>query len=454
MELSEWIEVERRIDGAQIADGPCLLDCVSRSFIASLSPLECLSLIYTPEAYLRPRQLAPVDLTWLILAFVCGRGWGKTHAAAAWFVSEILACKPRRTGWTDFLICAQSEELTVSTQLGAILSLVPPWVSVKPELSHQRVYFPDHGVRLHIWSSARTHLRGLNLSRAWLDEVIAYPRGGAALFNNLRRALRIAGPLDTPARLCITTTPPTEIDHWLLPVLAESTTRTVRGTAREGAQWNPTIKKENVESWYAGPQTKESRRENDGAFVFGADGALFDVETIERYRVAAGDVPKHGRTVVAVDPATSSGADADSVGCAVLHYAGGHGYLLASFSERMSPAQWPSRVIALADEFEADEYIVESTGSGETAKVLLQQATRLERARSRYIRESRARGAKQWRAGPVAAAGAAGRFHVVGSQPDFEREATTWFPGAAFSPGSLDAAAHAWATVTLGGKNV
>jgi hypothetical protein len=56
--------------------------------------------------------------------------------------------------------------------------------------------------------------------------------------------------------------------------------------------------------------------------------------------------------------------------------------------------------------------------------------------------------------GRVGEGAAAGRFHVVGHQPDFQREATGWYPGAGFSPGALDAVSHAWNVCTKEGTNI
>lgn len=438
MQLTEWRAVERKIDAEQAPDGPALIDRLPRTFVESLSPLEALALKHDPRAYLRARQLPPTDPDWLCWCLVTGRSWGKSFAAAGWLIAQILACTPAKP--RDYMLVAPRLQDCEDLQWSVVESLLPPFVRAVPRTSHQQVLFPDQGVRVFFHSADNVHARGKNLAGLWAEEVIAWPGGGKALWSNLMRSLRVPGPNGEPARAVITTTPPFELTHWLLPVLAHRTTRTTRGTARD----NPRTPQANLDLWYA-ENTAESRRENDGAFVFGVDGALFTIDQIERDRVS--EAPPLDTVVVAIDPAMSDGADADNVGGAVLGFAHGHGYLLASFSERLSPAEWPSRALALGDAHGASQYIVEATGAGQTAKTLLMQQARID-GTSAHVTESKAKGSKAIRLGPVANAAKNGRLHVVGHQADFEREATTWHPGARFSPGSLDALAHAWAVVT------
>jgi phage terminase large subunit-like protein len=429
VQLSEWLEVERHVDRSQVYDEPALIDRLPRSFVEGLGELEALELSHDPSAYLRARQLPPADREWLTWAIVTGRSWGKSFAAAAWVASQLV------NDPGDYLLCAPSLQLVEDLQWSVIEPLIHPSIRVVPRLAHQQILFPDLGSRLFFHSAEVTHARGKNLRGAWLEEVIAWPGGGRALWKNLRRALRAPG--ETPARAVITTTPPFTLDHWLIDVIADPTTRTTRGTARD----NPHVDRRNIESWYS-EDTIESRRENDGAFIFGVDGALFKLETIETSRLDA--PPALAQVVVSLDPTQSNKADADTVGLVAMGIARGHAYVLESTSERMSPEQWATRAIDMAQRHRASAYLVEPTGSGFLPETILKQQFKILNRGQRPIIASKAQGPKVARAQPLAALAAAGRMHVIGHQEALERELTTWHPGATFSPGALDAAAHAW----------
>jgi phage terminase large subunit-like protein len=443
MNLSEWLAVEQRIDASQVPDAPALLDRLPRAFVENLSPLEALSLRHDHRACLRGRQLPPADLEWLVWALITGRAWGKSYAAAGWLIAQIMACTPSRP--RDFMLVAPRLQDCEDLQWSVVEALLPPWVRAVPRTSHQQILFPDHGVRLFFHSADNSHARGKNLAGLWAEEVIAWPGGGKTLWQNLMRSLRVPGPSGEPARAVITTTPPYELTHWLLPLLAQPTTRTTRGTARD----NPHNSKANIESWYA-EDTIEARRENDGAFIFGVDGALFKLETLERFRVESAPALSH--VVISLDPTQSAKADADTVGLVAMGIAGGHGYILESYSERMAPEAWAERAIDMAERHRARCYVIEPTGSGFLPETVLRQQFRIGGRGDRLIVQSKARGPKGERAQPLSSAAAQGRLHIVGHQEALEREMTTWFPGASFSPGALDAAAHAWLHLTHYGK--
>jgi phage terminase large subunit-like protein len=258
----------------------------------------------------------------------------------------------------------------------------------------------------------------------------------------MRLALRVKG--ETPPRAVFTTTPPREID-WLLELCAERSTRVIRGEMKD----NPTLDERAVTSAYESMDgTVEGERELKGKVVIGVDGALFDAEVLERDRVD--EAPPLDAVVVAVDPAQSARKTADTVGLVAVGYARGHLYVLESYSEHMTPEEWSSRALTMADDHDAGKYVVEPTGGGENPKALLNQAMRLVEGAPRLpIVESKARQSKADRAGPLSGASSRGRLHLVGrNHAALEREATTWYPGASFSPGAMDALVHGASVLT------
>jgi phage terminase large subunit-like protein len=433
IDLPTWQAHDARIKAAQVPDGPPLLDRLPRSFVEALTPAEALALKYEPRAYLRARQLPPPDLDWLTWALLTGRSWGKSFAAAAWIVEQL-----RTPG--DAMLIAPTIDQCWTLQWDVLKAILPPWLRYVERVARGQIIFPDTGARLLLWSAQNTQLRGFNLKAAWAEELQAWP-GGRETWSNLTRALRVKGT--TPARAVATFTPPRELS-WVLDLCAQPTTRVTRGTARDNTANDP----RNVDAWYAELEgTIEGARELDGEVVLGVDGALFELDALERDRVA--EAPAHfDRVCIAVDPAQSGSRDADTVGIVALGIRGGHLYVLASSSERMAPALWAERAITWADRYTAGVFCVEPTGSGGYPRATIEAATRIAGVFQRPIVDSHARGSKADRAMPLSAASAAGRLHLVGRHPALERELTTWFPGANFSPGALDALVHGASLLT------
>jgi phage terminase large subunit-like protein len=438
MDLATWQAHEQRIDAEQTPDGAPLLDKLPRAFVDALSPLESLALAHDPRAYLRPRQQLSPDGDWLVAVLMCGRGWGKSLAAAGWLITEILRGSPDRP--QDFALVAPTIDDCWSLQWRAVKALLPPWVRYVERVARNQILFPDHGVTLLLHSSEVTQYRGPNLRGEWCEVPVKWAAGGTELWKNLRLALRVAG--ETPPRALLTTTPPREL-NWILELCTESTTRVIRGTMRD----NPALDARAVDAAYrAMAGTIEGDRELNGRVVLGTDGALFRLQDLEANRVQS--APTLQQIVIAVDPAQSAKRDADPVGIVALGIQGGHLYVLASCSERLEPAAWAERAIEWADRFHAGKYIVEPTGSGGYPKATLSAQLQILNAPRRPIVESPARGSKADRAAPLSAAAAQGRLHLVGRHEQLERELTTWHPGAGFSPGGLDALVHGAAAVT------
>jgi len=444
IDLATWRALEPEIDAAQIPDGLPLIDRLDPDFIAGLGPLDCLALASDPRARLRPRQIIGDDGDWLVTVLLCGRGWGKSVAAAGWIVSQVLAGSPDRP--QDCALVAPTIDECWSLQWRAVRDLLPPWVRVVERVSRNVILFPDQGVTLLLHSAEISEYRGPNLRGAWLEEPVKYPRG-AALWSTLRLALRVPGA--TPPRAVITTTPPRTID-WVLDLCADPATRVVRGAMRD----NPALDVRAVDAAYrAMAGTIEAERELDGRVVLGVDGALFRVDDLEAYRVAA--APKLEAIVVAVDPASSGTKDADTVGIVAVGIAAGSLYVLASSSERQDPADWAARALAWAERYHAGRLVVElSGGQGGYPAATLRAQMQIAGSARLPIVESKARGSKADRAQPLSAAAAQGRLHLVGRHADLERELTTWHPGARWSPGGLDALVHGAFLLTSGWRNL
>jgi phage terminase large subunit-like protein len=183
--LQDWRAAELEIEANAAADGSPLLDLLPPSAIAEMTDLECLALLHSPAAYLRPAQLPPTDDEWLVWLLLCGRGWGKSLAAAGWIIDQVLAGDPSRPA--DYVLVGPKLEDCWTLQWRTIKSLLPPWLRYVERIARNSVLFPDKGVELFL-HSAELEYRGGNLRGAWVEEPVRFSRG-AELWSTLRLVL-------------------------------------------------------------------------------------------------------------------------------------------------------------------------------------------------------------------------------------------------------------------------
>jgi len=143
------------------------------------------------------------------------------------------------------------------------------------------------------------------------------------------------------------------------------------------------------------------------------------------------------RVVVAIDPAATSGEDADETGIVVAGKGSdGHGYVLADLSGRYSPADWAQRAIAAYRAHQADRIVAGSTMAATWSRRLCAWSipfTAVHASRGKVVR-----------AEPVAALYEQQRVHHVGMFPELEDQMcgfTTDFDRqrAGYSPDRVDA---------------
>ena len=168
------------------------------------------------------------------------------------------------------------------------------------------------------------------------------------------------------------------------------------------------------------------------------------------------------RIVIGVDPAVTSGDDADETGIIVvalgphipetcrIERCSGHAYVLEDATipqdRHATPDEWAHRVVIAFDEWQADRVVAEGNQGGE----LVEQVLRTVRP-GLPVKRVTARVGKRTRAEPIAALYEQGRVHHVGSAVGFavlEDQLTTWTQSSRESPDRLDALV--WAISALG----
>src|SRR5277367_3853755 len=113
--------------------------------------------------------------------------------------------------------------------------------------------------------------------------------------------------------------------------------------------------------------TRLGRRELNAEILDDVPGALWSRALIEETRWPVHrNIPDLVRIVVAIDPAASTGEDADETGIIVAGKdADGHGYVLADQSARYAPTEWARTAIALYRQHKADRIVAEVNNGGD-----------------------------------------------------------------------------------------
>src|SRR3954454_12227683 len=152
------------------------------------------------------------------------------------------------------------------------------------------------------------------------------------------------------------------------------------------------------------------------------------------------NIPDLVRIVVAIDPAVSTGEDADETGIIVAGKdADGQGYVLADQSARYAPTEWARTAIALYRQHKADRIVAEVNNGGD----MVEATIRMVDPNVSYNNVHASRG-KVIRAEPVAALYEQRRIHHVGAFPTLEDQQCAFAPdfdraSAGFSPDRVDA---------------
>jgi phage terminase large subunit-like protein len=273
-------------------------------------------------------------------------------------------------------------------------------------------------------------------------------------WNNLMLGLRLG---DRP-RVIVTGTP--KRVKLVREILKRPRLLLVQGSTYDNlANLAPTFR-ETILSQYEG--TRIGRQELLGELIEDVEGALWTEAQIEDCRVAFPNPQNQYatgfvRSVVAIDPAVTSGEDADEAGliaagktdehwcptCGPVQSA--HAYVLADASCRTSPDRWARRAVELYDDIEGDRIVGEANNGGDLVELTIRTVD----AGVPFTKVNASRG-KRTRAEPIAALYEQKRVHHVGTFPELEEQLTTWTPDSGESPDRLDALVWALTELMLG----
>jgi predicted phage terminase large subunit-like protein len=382
----------------------------------------------------RDEQRAPGG-DWRIWAILAGRGWGKTRTGAEtvreWSetFSHIGLIAPTKS---------DAREIMVEGVAG-ILAVFPQDRPARYIANRYRLEFPSGSVGTIFTADEPERLRGPQHTKIWADELAAwrYPEAWDMAMLGLR--------LGSSPQAVITTTPrPTALIRELRDrsrLDADPLGRVVLtsgSTYDNAANLAPAFLSEIVQR-YEG--TRMGRQELHAEILEEIEGALWTGRMIEVSRRKK--APALTRTILAVDPATTHGPDADETAITVAGKGeDGDFYVLDAEGLRASPEVWGSRVLSLYDQHDADMIVAETNQGGEmVAAVIRAVCSRTGRAVPR-IKTVHAKKGKVLRAEPVVALYEQGRVHHVGVLAVLEEEQTA-FPVASDHDDRVDATVYA-----------
>ncbi len=384
-----------------------------------------------------PHQIPPSG-DWDVWMMEGGRGSGKTDGAAHYVNGHVNGppCIPSIKGGHRISIVAPTlgDALDACVNGPSGLKAHNPHVRSYQTTGGNYIRWPN-GVEGKIFGASSPddveRLRaGGNRCLAWAEELAAWRHLDTA-WDHMQLGLRL-GPRP---HAVVSTTPKPRKKYLTI----REDVRTVRtgASTRDNPHLDEKVRAKYFEV-YGG--TRLGRQELLAEILLDTPGALWTYAMFENRQPAPADLV---RTVVAIDPAVTSGEDSDETGMVVAGLgADGRGYVLADRSCRLSPDGWARRAVAAYDEFAADLVVAEVNNGGD----LVEQTIRTVRPRLPYKKITASRG-KQTRAQPVAALYEQGRISHVDVFPELEEQLTTWTPESGTSPDRLDALV--WALTEL-----
>ena len=395
---------------------------------------------YEWEVWARPEQLMPPG-DWSIWLLLAGRGFGKSRTGAE-FCRQMAKLLPGSHGALVGPTAADTRDVMVKAVLNAA---APGEVEYEPS---KRALTWANGTTATLYSAEEPdRLRGPNHHWAWPDEVCAWQYLGDT-WDMLAMTLRLG---DKP-RMAVTTTPrPLELlngdglNGRRLGLLNRPDVVVTRGSTYDNRANLSEAFLAQMRERYEG--TRLGDQELRGIILDEMTGALFNRDDIDamRARVSPWDLD---RVVVAIDPATTSGEDADETGLVVCAKGrDGKAYLLADESGRYSPEQWARKAVDLYHRYKADRIIAEKNQGGDMVEHTIRTV-----APTVPYRGVTAKRGKALRAEPVAALYEQRRVCHVGGYPELEKQMCRFMPEGVLDghDDRVDALVHALTDLMLG----
>jgi phage terminase large subunit-like protein len=382
----------------------------------------------------RAKQAPPAG-DWRIWLLLAGRGFGKTRSGAEWVRTRI---ENNRAGRVALVAptAADARDVMIEGASG-LIAVARPEFKPSYEPSRRRLVWPNGAIVTAFSAEEPERLRGPQHDAAWCDELAAWPYEEA--WDNLMLGLR----LGTDPRCVVTTTPrPVKLLRRLLA--DDEAVMVTHGATRENARHLAPAFLDTIVRRYEG--TRLGRQELEAELLDDTPGALWARALFEREGARVAVAPSLRRVVVALDPAMTSGEEADETGIVVAGL--GHdsqGYVLADLSGRMAPHRWAVLALDAYRDYKADRIVGEVNNGGDLVAATLRAIDA-----GAAFKEVRASRGKLARAEPVAALYERGQVHHVGTFPALEDQMCGYSGARGIaSPDRLDALVWALSELML-----
>jgi len=344
---------------------------------------------------------------------LAGRGWGKTRTGAA----DAMLYALRNPEVRVAVVTPTFGDLrrVAFEGVSGILKTMPKECLLNgrgqgynSSASEIRLY--NGSIIMGFSATEPDRLRGPQFHRAWCDELAAWRYPDA--FDQLMFALRLG---EKPQCIITTTPKPTPLIRMLM---ARNDTIITRGSTFENEANLAASTLAMLKERYDG--TALGRQELYAEVIDQMEGALWSLSMIEPKRVS--EIPEMKNIIVAVDPAVTSGDDADETGIVVVGKdTNNEYYVLEDKSGKYSPDQWGNVAIDLFHQWDADRIVAEVNNGGD----LVERLIRTIDPNVRYKSVHASRG-KMVRAEPVAALYEQGKVHHRGVFPELETQMCTY----------------------------
>ena len=361
----------------------------------------------------RPNQLVPEGQwrTWLILA---GRGWGKTRTGAETIRQWVMSGKYKRIALVGETT-ADVRSVMVDGESG-LLNIGPK--DERPEYfpSLRQLKWPNGAIATTYNATEPDQLRGPQHDAAWCDELAKW-QYLQETWDQLQFGLRLG---DDPKTIITTTPRPLPI---LKKMINDPSVFTTRGSTMDNKDNMAAGFFATVQEKYG--NTRLGRQELEGEILDDVPGALWSRTQIDENRLREAPVDLE-QVLVAVDPAATSGEDADESGIIVIGLARDNegyarGYVLEDGSVKGTPEEWARKAVSLYRKWSADKIIAEKNNGGEMVSSVLKAVDR-----SIPIKLVHASRGKVVRAEPISALYEQGRVHHCGRFDKLEDQMCTF----------------------------
>lgn len=388
----------------------------------------------------RESQLPPRG-EWFIWLLLAGRGFGKTRTAAedaAFYALEHPGARIAIVAETF----SDGRDICIEGDAG-LMSVLPNEAVAAWNRSLGQLVLAN-GARFDLYSGDKPdQLRGPSHHRIWCDELAKY-RYAQETWDQAMLGLRLTythtnGQLEQPKAVVTTTPRPIPL---LKQLVADEDVAVTVGSTYDNIENLAASFRAQILKRYEG--TRLGRQELHAHILDDVPGALWQRKQIDDTRTTPGRVPDFARVVVAIDPAMTSGEDADETGIVVAaRGVDGRGYVLDDKTCRLSPDGWARRAIGAYYSHSADRVVAEVNNGGEMVAHTLRTVDPL--VSYKAVHASRG---KRVRAEPVAALYEQGKVSHVGTFADMEDQMANFVPDEmTTSPDRVDALV--WALTEL-----